>query len=34
MIKFLDLEAINAAYAKEMEEAVLRVTRSGWYLRG
>ena len=34
MIKFLDLEAVNAAYAAEIEEAVLRVVRSGWYLRG
>lgn len=34
MIKFLDLKAVNAAYAEEIEEAVLRATRSGWYLRG
>lgn len=34
MIKFLDLRAVNSAYATEIEEAVLRVTRSGWYLRG
>lgn len=34
MIKFLDLKAINAAYAEEIEEAMLRVARSGWYLRG
>lgn len=34
MIKFLDLQAVNAAYSREIEEAVLRVTRSGWYLRG
>lgn len=34
MIKFLDLKAINAAHAAEIEEAVLRTTRSGWYLRG
>lgn len=34
MIKFLDLGAVNAAYAAEIEEAVLRATRSGWYLRG
>lgn len=34
MIKFLDLKGVNAAYAAEMEEAVLRVARSGWYLRG
>lgn len=34
MIKFLDLEAVNATYAEEIEEAALRVARSGWYLRG
>lgn len=34
MIKFLDLKAVNATYAEEIEEAVLRATRSGWYLRG
>ena len=34
MIKFLDLGTVNAAYAAEIEEAVLRATRSGWYLRG
>lgn len=34
MIKFLDLKAVNATYATEIEEAVLRATRSGWYLRG
>lgn len=34
MIKFLDLKSVNAAYAAEIEEAVLRVARSGWYLRG
>ena len=34
MIKFLDLKDVNAAYAAEIEEAVLRATRSGWYLRG
>ena len=34
MIKFLDLKAVNAAYAAEIEEAVLRAMRSGWYLRG
>lgn len=34
MIKFLDLKAINAAYAAEIEEALLRTARSGWYLRG
>ena len=34
MIKFLDLKAVNAAYAVEIEEAMLRVACSGWYLRG
>lgn len=34
MIKFLDLKAVNAAYAAEIEEAMLRTVRSGWYLRG
>lgn len=34
MIKFLDIQAINAAHGAEIEEAVLRATRSGWYLRG
>lgn len=34
MIRFLDLKAVNALYAMEIEEAVLRAVRSGWYLRG
>lgn len=34
MIKFLDLQAINAAHGAEIEEALTRVARSGWYLRG
>ena len=34
MIKFLDLKAINAAHAAEIDAAVLRVANSGWYLRG
>ena len=34
MVKFLDLKAVNARYAAEIEEAMLRATRSGWYLRG
>ena len=34
MIKFLDLKAVNAVYAAEIEEAMLRTARSGWYLRG
>ena len=34
MIKFLDLKEVNEAYSAEIEEAVLRTVRSGWYLRG
>lgn len=34
MIKFLDLQAINAARGAEIEEALTRVAHSGWYLRG
>lgn len=34
MVKFLDLEKINARHAKEIEEAIKRVVASGWYLRG
>lgn len=34
MIKFLDLEKVNALHGKEIEEALLRVARSGWYLLG
>ena len=34
MIKFLDIQAMNAAHGAAIEEAVLRATRSGWYLRG
>jgi dTDP-4-amino-4,6-dideoxygalactose transaminase len=34
MINFLDLEAINEPYAKEMKQAASRVIDSGWYLRG
>jgi len=34
MIKFLDLQKINAAYAKDIKKAVDRVIDSGWYLLG
>ena len=34
MIKFLDLERVNAAHSEEIEEAVTRAVRSGWYLHG
>ncbi|MDE6534805.1 MAG: DegT/DnrJ/EryC1/StrS family aminotransferase [Muribaculaceae bacterium] len=34
MIKFLDLEKVNAAHGREIHEAVNRVLNSGWYLQG
>ena len=34
MIKFLDLQKINAQYAMELKEAASRVIDSGWYLLG
>ncbi|MDO5510465.1 MAG: DegT/DnrJ/EryC1/StrS family aminotransferase [Weeksellaceae bacterium] len=34
MIKFLDLQKINLAHQKEIEERLLNVFRSGWYLLG
>ena len=34
MIKFLDLQKINAQYADEIKEAANRVIDSGWYLLG
>jgi len=34
MIKFLDLQKINAQYATELKEASARVIDSGWYLLG
>lgn len=34
MIKFLDLQAVNAQYADELKEAAARVIDSGWYLGG
>ncbi|MFA7448714.1 MAG: DegT/DnrJ/EryC1/StrS family aminotransferase [Weeksellaceae bacterium] len=34
MIKFLDLQKINAQYEKELKEAATRVIDSGWYLMG
>lgn len=33
MIKFLDLEKVNAAHGDEIREAVNRVVSSGWYLQ-
>lgn len=34
MIKFLDLQKINAQYAEEMKKAAAEVIDSGWYLLG
>jgi dTDP-4-amino-4,6-dideoxygalactose transaminase len=34
MIKFLDIQKINLNYQQKLEEAILRVFRSGWYLLG
>lgn len=34
MIKFLDIQQINLRYQAEIEEALLRVYRSGWYVLG
>lgn len=33
-IPFLDLQAVNARYGTALEEAALRVVRSGWYVLG
>jgi len=34
VIKFLDLKAINQSFAPEINQAVLRVLESGWYIHG
>lgn len=34
MIKFLDLQKVNARYADELHEATRRVIDRGWYLQG
>ena len=34
MIKFLDLQKVNARYADELHEATRRVINRGWYLQG
>lgn len=34
MIKFLDLQKINLSHQQEIEEKLLQVFRSGWYLLG
>jgi len=34
MVKFLDLQKINAQYSEEIKQAIARVIDSGWYLLG
>jgi dTDP-4-amino-4,6-dideoxygalactose transaminase len=34
MIKFLDLQKINAQYADQLKQAAAEVIVSGWYLLG
>ena len=34
MIPFLDLKSVNTKYQSEIEEVILRVARSGWYVLG
>ena len=34
MIKFLDLQKINAQYQKELKQVANEVIESGWYLLG
>ena len=34
MIKFLDLQKINAQYKNEIQDACSRVIDSGWYILG
>ncbi|WP_128330146.1 hypothetical protein [Apibacter sp. HY039] len=34
MIKFLDLQKTNWQYQTEIEERLMKVFRSGWYLLG
>ena len=34
MIKFLDLQKINAQYAEELKQAAAEVIETGWYLLG
>lgn len=34
MIPFLDLKKVNEKYQSEIEQAILRVARSGWYILG
>jgi dTDP-4-amino-4,6-dideoxygalactose transaminase len=34
MIPFLDLKKVNEKYQQEIDQAILRVARSGWYIQG
>lgn len=34
MINFLDLKKITEEHSEEIENAIVNVTRSGWYLQG
>lgn len=34
MIKYLDLQKVNASFEPELSDALLRVSHSGWYLHG
>ncbi len=34
MIKYLDLQKFNASFEPELSDALLRISRSGWYLHG
>lgn len=34
MIKFLDLQKVSQKYTREIQEAIMRVVDSGWYLQG
>ena len=34
MIKYLDLQKINASFEPELSDALLRISHSGWYLHG
>ena len=34
MIKFLDLQRLNASFQPELSDAIRRVVDAGWYLRG
>ncbi|MCP6379783.1 DegT/DnrJ/EryC1/StrS family aminotransferase, partial [Klebsiella pneumoniae] len=34
MVKFLDLQKINALYQQDLNEAFNRVLKSGWFIHG